>query len=199
PVPARLRALFPAESPSRAIELRPTADIQPSAALLPLALGSPELAEGARAWLRNNLHYFLTLEGNSQEALGLFALGLAGLFLGSGYLRRRRIANARAAIPLSIGGWGTRGKSGTERLKAGLFHGLGFRTFSKTTGCEAMFIHAAPLGPQVEIYTFRPYGKATIWEQRDLLQLAAGLDSEVFLWECMALNPEYVDILQRGW
>ncbi|PRP92189.1 Capsule biosynthesis protein CapB [Enhygromyxa salina] len=62
-----------------------------------------------------------------------------------------------------------------------------------------MFIHAAPLGPQVEIYTFRPYGKATIWEQRDLLQLAAGLRSEVFLWECMALNPEYVDILQRGW
>src|SRR5690606_33235400 len=130
---------------------------------------------------------------------GLFALGLAGLFLGSGYLRRRKIADARAAIPLSIGGWGTRGKSGTERLKAGLFHGLGFRTFSKTTGCEAMFIHAAPLGTQVEIYTFRPYGKATIWEQRDLLQVAAGLESEVFLWECMALNPEYVDILQRGW
>ncbi|MCA9698313.1 MAG: hypothetical protein KC431_12365, partial [Myxococcales bacterium] len=97
------------------------------------------------------------------------------------------------------GGWGTRGKSGTERLKAGLFHGIGFRTFSKTTGCEAMFIHAAPGGPQVEIFTFRPYGKATIWEQRDLLTLAAGLEAEVFLWECMALNPEYVDILQRGW
>jgi poly-gamma-glutamate synthase PgsB/CapB len=183
PVPARLRALFPTSSRSAA----------------PLALADPQLGEGAQIWLRNNLHYFLTLEGNSQEALGLFALGLAGVFLGSGYLRRRKIAGARAAIPLSIGGWGTRGKSGTERLKAGLFHGLGFRTFSKTTGCEAMFIHAAPLGPQVEIFTFRPYGKATIWEQRELLQLAAGLDSEVFLWECMALNPEYVDILQRGW
>jgi poly-gamma-glutamate synthase PgsB/CapB len=182
PIPARLRALFPPPSHS-----------------LPLALAAPNFGEGAQVWLRNNLHYFLTLEGNSQEALGLFALGLAGLFLGSGYSRRRKIAHARAAIPLSIGGWGTRGKSGTERLKAGLFHGLGFRTFSKTTGCEAMFIHAAPLGPQVEIFTFRPYGKATIWEQRELLQLAAGLESEVFLWECMALNPEYVDIMQRGW
>jgi hypothetical protein len=32
-----------------------------------------------------------------------------------------------------------------------------------------------------------------------LLELAAGLHSEVFLWECMALNPEYVDIMQNGW
>ena len=204
PVPARLRALFPAPTMRDAKVViasssNPQPDAQQNAALIPLAVGAPEWNDGLETWLRNNLHYFLTLEGNSQEALGLFALGLAGFFLGSGYLRRRKIANARAAIPLSIGGWGTRGKSGTERLKAGLFHGLGFRTFSKTTGCEAMFIHAAPLGPQVEIYTFRPYGKATIWEQRDLLQLAAGLESEVFLWECMALNPEYVDILQRGW
>ncbi len=213
PIPARLRALFPKPARVRVgapaqhelnaerelPEARETADAQPSAALVPFALATPELGDGARTWFRSNLHYFLTLEGNSQEALGMFALGLAGYFLGSGYLRRRRIATARAAIPLSIGGWGTRGKSGTERLKAGLFHGLGFRTFSKTTGCEAMFIHAAPLGPQVEIFTFRPYNKATIWEQRDLLQLAAALESEVFLWECMALNPEYVDILQRGW
>jgi gamma-polyglutamate synthase len=173
---------------------------RPSASLVPLGgIGLPNVRAGVSDWLRDNLHYFLTLEGNSQEALGLFALGLSGLFLGSGYARRRKIAKARAAIPLSVGGWGTRGKSGTERLKAGLFHALGFRTFSKTTGCEAMFIHSVPLGPQVEIYTFRPYGKATIWEQRNLLVLAAGLKSEVFLWECMALNPEYVDILQRGW
>jgi len=192
PIPARLRALFPASAPTKAQALA-------GAGLMPLSLSAPDLGHSAEAWFRSNLHFFLTLEGNSQEALGLFALGLAGSFLGSGYLRRRKIAHARASIPLSIGGWGTRGKSGTERLKAGLFHGLGFRTFSKTTGCEAMFIHAAPLGPQVEIFTFRPYGKATIWEQRDLLQLAAGLESEVFLWECMALNPEYVDILQRGW
>lgn len=222
PVPPRLSALFPQlgarptatadvpepAQPSAVIELHPST--QPSAALVPflpllpdapvLPLAKiPDVGALAREWINEKIHYFLALEGNSQAALGVYVLGLTSLFLGSGWWRRRSIARARAAIPLSVGGWGTRGKSGTERLKAGLFHGLGFRTFSKTTGCEAMFIHAAPLGPQVEIYTFRPYGKATIWEQRNLLELAAGLRSEVFLWECMALNPEYVDIMQNGW
>lgn len=213
PVPPRLAALFPnfgaqptatAEAPDPAnVEAQPSA-AQPSAAIMPLLpaapLGAlPNFGALAKEWLNEKIHYFLALEGNSQAALGMYVLGLTSLFLGSGWYRRRSIARARAAIPLSVGGWGTRGKSGTERLKAGLFHGLGFRTFSKTTGCEAMFIHAAPLGPPVEIYTFRPYGKATIWEQRNLLELAAGLHSEVFLWECMALNPEYVDIMQNGW
>lgn len=208
PLPPRLTALFP-----RAGVVRPKAEPDASeaaaqtgateqaaapGALIPVA-GLPNVRDVANEWINENLHYFLTLEGNSQTALGMYALALSALFLGSGYYRRRRIARARASIPLSVGGWGTRGKSGTERLKAGMFHGLGFRTFSKTTGCEAMFIHAPPLGPQVEIFVFRPYGKATIWEQRNLLELASGLRAEVFLWECMALNPEYVDILQRGW
>ena len=216
PIPPRVAALFPAR-PSGVI--RPTPEPTPDEPAPPTseppsepapARASASLAAATALsgfgeapfdgdWLRGNLHYFLTLEGNSQEALGLYGLALFALFLGSSHVRRRAVANARASIALSVGGWGTRGKSGTERLKAGMFHGLGFRTFSKTTGCEAMFIHAAPAGPQVEIFTFRPYNKATIWEQRNLLELAAGLEAEVFLWECMALNPEYVDIMQRGW
>lgn len=206
PVPARVQTLFPERTeaaPAKASEDEAEAEDGEDEHDADTLVLSPETASPLMLapldWFGEHLHYFLTLEGNSQEALGLYALGLSGLFLGLAYMHRRRIANARAAIPLSVGGWGTRGKSGTERLKAGLFHGLGFRTFSKTTGCEAMFIHAVPGGPQVEIFTFRPYGKATIWEQRDLLTLAAGLEAEVFLWECMALNPEYVDILQRGW
>lgn len=209
PVPPRVQALFPAPPKAGVIkpvepaaaELAPSEAgvTAPSLALATSLLGFGEQGPFEGEWLRGNLHYFLTLEGNSQEALGLYGLALFALFLGSSHVRRRAVANARAAIPLSVGGWGTRGKSGTERLKAGMFHGLGFRTFSKTTGCEAMFIHAAPAGPQHEIFTFRPYNKATIWEQRNLLELAAGLEAEVFLWECMALNPEYVDIMQRGW
>jgi hypothetical protein len=116
-----------------------------------------------------------------------------------GALIRQSIARDRGSIALVIGGWGTRGKSGTERLKAGLLHGLGHRVFAKTTGCEAMFIHAPPRGPAREIYSFRPYGKATIWEQRELLGLAAKMRSDVFLWECMALSPAYVEILQHSW
>jgi poly-gamma-glutamate synthase PgsB/CapB len=105
----------------------------------------------------------------------------------------------RRSIPLSIGGWGTRGKSGTERLKAALFHGLGYDVFVKTTGCEAMFIHAPRRLDALETFIYRPYDKASIWEQRDMVKLGKALGSDVFLWECMALTPRYVTILQRYW
>jgi poly-gamma-glutamate synthase PgsB/CapB len=62
-----------------------------------------------------------------------------------------------------------------------------------------MFIHSVPDSAPAEIQIFRPYGKATIWEQRNLLELGAQMGSQVFLWECMALNPHYVDLLQRAW
>lgn len=150
-------------------------------------------------WLQSHAHYFFSKQGNDQNSLSLFLTGALGLFLFQGYWRRRGIRVARDKIPLSIGGWGTRGKSGTERLKAALFHGLGYRVFSKTTGCEAMLIHSMAQGPQSEIFVFRPYGKATIWEQANLLKLASKLNADVFLWECMALNPTYVSILQHGW
>jgi poly-gamma-glutamate synthase PgsB/CapB len=112
---------------------------------------------------------------------------------------RRRIERARASIPLTLGGWGTRGKSGTERLKAALFQGLGCEVLAKTTGCEAMVIHALPGVHAQEIFIYRPYDKATIWEQQPLLELAARLGVDVFLWECMALRPAYVSILEQHW
>jgi poly-gamma-glutamate synthase PgsB/CapB len=186
-LPAELRALFPAEPRARALP--------PAAGAAAGWLLAPELLE----WLRAHGPYFVSVSANSQQALAYFLAGLAAVVLVGAYLRRLALARARAAIPLVIGGWGTRGKSGTERLKAGLLHGLGYRVFAKTTGCEAMFIHAPPQAPPLEIYIFRPYGKATIWEQRTLVQLAATMHTDVFLWECMALNPAYVDILQHHW
>jgi hypothetical protein len=65
--------------------------------------------------------------------------------------------------PLVVGGWGTRGKSGTERLKAALFNAVGLGVVSKT-GCEAMFLHAHPFGPMKEMFLFRPT-TATIWNK----------------------------------
>ena len=129
-------------------------------------------------------------------ALGFAGVGLMVLRL---HQARQTIERDRASIPLSIGGWGTRGKSGTERLKAALFHGLGCEVLVKTTGCEAMFIHALPGQRAHEIFIYRAYDKATIWEQRDLLATAARLEVDVFLWECMALTPGYVDILACHW
>lgn len=192
PLPAGLRALFPDTHEAPALRLPPGEAAHSAAAAWLLA---PELVD----WAWMHLHYFISVSANSQQALAYFLAALAAFGLIMAYVKNHQIARARAAVPLVIGGWGTRGKSGTERLKAGLLHGLGYRVFAKTTGCEAMFIHAPPRGPAREIYSFRPYGKATIWEQRELLGLAAKLRSDVFLWECMALSPAYVEILQHSW
>jgi poly-gamma-glutamate synthase PgsB/CapB len=51
----------------------------------------------------------------------------------------------------------------------------------------------------MELFIFRPYDKATIWEQRTIVKLAASLEVQVLMWECMALNPRYVRILERVW
>ena len=157
------------------------------------------MIDALRDWIDHRAHYFVSLRDNGQLALALFVVGFAVVFFVGAFRIRRRISRARAAIPLSIGGWGTRGKSGTERLKAAVFHGLGYEVCVKTTGCEAMLIHSVPDEPPHEIFIFRSYDKATIWEQRDTVEIAAALRSEVFLWECMALQPEFVELLQHDW
>jgi poly-gamma-glutamate synthase PgsB/CapB len=165
----------------------------------PVALATLGPLAAAREWLSANSYYFESATENSQRALTLFITGLASVFVVRGYQKRRQIEAARAAVPLTIGGWGTRGKSGTERLKAAMFDGLGYNVFVKTTGCEAMFIHSAPLQKPVEIFIYRPYDKATIWEQMAMIRLASRLHADVFMWECMALNPKYVQLLQHDW
>ena len=143
--------------------------------------------------------YFVSLYENTVVELALFTSAATALFLARHLWLNRTLRRARRSLPLVIGGWGTRGKSGTERLKAALFSGLGYGLFCKTTGCEAMFLHGPAHGETHELFLFRPYDKATIWEQRNVLRLAASLDSEVFLWECMGLSPEFVSVLQRDW
>jgi poly-gamma-glutamate synthase PgsB/CapB len=163
-----------------------------------LALVAPLPAGGLLERLTDLLSFDLSglHTANQVAAVGAVALGLMAARLVEA---RQEIDRARACIPLSIGGWGTRGKSGTERLKAALFQALGCEVFVKTTGCEAMFLHAIPGQRAEEIFLYRTYDKATIWEQRDTLRLASRLGVDVFLWECMALNPDYVDILERRW
>ncbi len=161
-----------------------------SGALLPLAL--PGVLEGP-------LGYTLSPTGNTPRELAVLVWVIfVGIIL-RGALGMAAIERARNAIPLSIGGWGTRGKSGSERLKAALFHALRFDVVVKTTGCEAMFIHALRDLPAQEIFIYRPYDKATIWEQHDVLGLARRLGAQVFLWECMALQPRFVDTLVGEW
>lgn len=143
--------------------------------------------------------FFLTPFTNELWHLGVF-LGFYGAYvLGHQAHRRWSIRSWRKRMPLCIGGWGSRGKSGTERLKAALFHGLGYRVFSKTTGTLPMFVSSMPGLDPMEVPIYRPYDKATIWEQCDMLRQAAGLNAQVFLWECMALKPRYVSIMSHDW
>ena len=144
-------------------------------------------------------NYFVSAYENSLSDLILFLVCIFGIFFIRHLLLSRKIVRARKNIPLSIGGWGTRGKSGTERLKAALFNSLGLRVFSKTTGNEAMFLHSDSFESMREMYLFRPYDKATIWEQADVLLLADKLNIDVFLWESMGLTPSYVEVLQQQW
>ena len=143
--------------------------------------------------------YFLSLYENTVYQLSVFIILLFLFITGRHWLFNLMIHKARKSIPLVIGGWGTRGKSGTERIKAALFSALGCNVISKTTGCEAMFLHTPSFGKTQEMFLFRPYDKATIWEQFNLLRNASKLGADVFLWECMALSPPYVRVLQHDW
>jgi poly-gamma-glutamate synthase PgsB/CapB len=175
-------------------EHEPDADPVPGAdgrGIRVLGVGAPLVWESLRS--------LVGVRHNLPSELAAVVVGLAVIFFGrlSWYLHRTR--RARKRIPLVMGGWGTRGKSGTERLKAAVFHGLGYDAICKTTGCEAVLLHAPPGGRAAELFLYRPYERATIWEHADTLDLASRLGSPVFLWECMALRPDYVEQLQLWW
>ena len=155
----------------------------------------PDFEQLAREYTR----YFGSAYENSLHHLVIFVTLFLAFFVVKHWLSNMAVRRARRAIPISIGGWGTRGKSGTERLKAALIGAMGYGLVSKTTGCEAMFIQAHAFGEPLEIPLFRPYDKATIWEQADILKLASKLKPAVFLWECMGLTPAYVEVLSRQW
>ena len=152
----------------------------------------PGLAD--QAW-----RYLFSNTGNSLLHLTAFIGGLGAVVLGDAVVQAARIRRWRRHVPLVLGGYGTRGKSGTERLKAALLHAHGAEVLCKTTGNEAMVIHSAPGIRPRELLLYRPYDKATIWEQRDVLRLASRLGVQALTWECMALNPRYIEILALEW
>ncbi|MBN1356760.1 hypothetical protein JXA40_10910 [bacterium] len=145
------------------------------------------------------VHSLMVLPMPGIDHLVWFTSVALGLFLVRLMVRRYRIRMSRSALPLVIGGWGTRGKSGTERKKTALFQALGYNVVSKTTGCEATILLSRPGLDAVEIPIYRPGEKASIWEQEKILQWAAGLKAEVFLWECMALGSDYAALMQHSW
>ncbi|MFT4924950.1 MAG: poly-gamma-glutamate synthase PgsB/CapB [Phenylobacterium sp.] len=144
-------------------------------------------------------NYFYSVYQNTIVQLMAFTGLVSAGYLGNHIVKLAKMRHHRQQIPLVVGGWGTRGKSGTERLKAALFNAMGLSVLSKTTGCEAMFLYGPANRPMKELFLFRPYDKATIWEQVFLTGLTAKLGADVFLWECMGLTPRYIDIIQNQW
>jgi gamma-polyglutamate synthase len=144
-------------------------------------------------------NYFFSAYDNSLHDLAIFTAAGVAAFGAHHWWLNRQLRRARETLPLVVGGWGTRGKSGTERLKAAMFNALGYSVVSKTTGCEAMILYGKPNGALRELFLFRPYDKATIWEQADVVRHASRLGCDVFLWECMALTPPFVRVMQRSW
>ncbi len=140
-----------------------------------------------------------SLQGGSLEQLATLTAVILAVFFAWRWWRQRQLMRARADLPLVLGGWGTRGKSGTERCKAALFHAYGAEILAKTTGNEATVVYGLPGDEAVEIPLFRPYDKASIWEMADTLELAAAMQVDVFLYECMALQPRYVRVIQDAW
>jgi len=148
---------------------------------------------------RDIQNYFYSVYQNTLEQLGVFLVAISAVFFGQHFWLNQKFRKARSLIPLVIGGWGTRGKSGTERLKSALFNGQGISLVSKSTGCEAQFLYAPMNRPLRELFLFRPYDKASIWEQLHLTRLASKLKVKILLWECMGLTPRYISILQEQW
>ncbi len=144
-------------------------------------------------------NYIFDFSENTIRHLTVFVLLLVGYFLIKMAVRQYRVNRASKKIGFKTGIWGTRGKSGTTRKQAALFNALGYDVFAKTTGSETCMLHAGPGQNLEEILLYRPGDRATIWEQHRMTQTAADLNSEVMVWECMALNPEFADIIQHDW
>lgn len=165
----------------------------------PASFSTEQLAARWHDAVQFTLSYINSVYQNSLADLAVFIVLGSGWFLGRHIWSSLRMRHARNRISMVLGGWGTRGKSGTERLKAGLINALGHPLVSKTTGCEAMFLNGTAFGELREMFLFRPYDKATIWEQQNLVCISASLKARVFLWECMGLTPSYVRVLQQDW
>lgn len=143
--------------------------------------------------------YFFSLYTNTLNELWLFILAFMALFISRHISINMLFRRARKSFLLCIGGWGTRGKSSVERLKTALFLSMGCSVFSKTSGSEASFTYTDSSCKALVIPIFRPYEKATISEQLKFVRIASKFKTEVFLWECMAIAPRYVKVMQNSW
>lgn len=125
----------------------------------------------------------------------VISLGLAMFIMGylvSLLAEKRRAIVDRAMLKHVIHVNGTRGKSTVCRLIAAGLRAGGFKVFCKTTGTDPMIIDVNDR--QLPIVR---HGRANISEQLKIMHRAAGQGSEIFVVECMAIQPPLQRMSQR--
>lgn len=143
--------------------------------------------------------YFTSIYANTNGQLLTVVLGALGVMIVGRYRKLKQVRKLHSANSMVIGSWGTRGKSGTERLKAALFNHAGWSLISKTSGSEPNLLFSNYTHQFDEIVLYRSYDQSTINEQLDIIPFITQLDPQIFLWECMAIQPHFADIIQQYW
>lgn len=107
--------------------------------------------------------------------------------------RADRHQKALSAIPTRVLVTGSRGKSGTVRLIYQIARESGKATYAKVTGTTA--VELIPAGEEIPT---RRYAAASVSEMPDSLIRAKALGAEVGVFECMAVSPELIKLVQES-
>lgn len=129
-----------------------------------------------------------------QSALELvIALAVIAALTGYGVLEKRSNDKNLKGIPLRVNVNGIRGKSTVTRLITSVLAEGGYNVVGKTTGTAARLIY--PDGTETPIKR-KPEG-ANIKEQIKCIDKAAKYGADSMVFECMALKPEYQELVQN--
>jgi poly-gamma-glutamate synthase PgsB/CapB len=130
---------------------------------------------------------------DGRQALDMWVVVvLLSIILAFGFWEYRSHQFHLSQIPLSIHVNGTRGKSSVTRLIAAGLRSNGRRVFVKTTGTKARMIYVD--GREVPVMRV---GRPNIIEQIKIVAEAARQGGDVFVTECMGVQPHLQLLLER--
>ncbi|WGH77984.1 poly-gamma-glutamate synthase PgsB [Jannaschia ovalis] len=122
----------------------------------------------------------------------ILACACAACMLAYWIVQTRRHEALLRRVPIRVHVNGIRGKSTIVRYIAGALREGGIRTVAKTTGSATRLIR-----PDGREETIARTGAPTIIEQIDILRRAIDPQTQAFVIECMALEPEYQRVSER--
>ena len=123
----------------------------------------------------------------------VIALAVIAALTGYGVFEKKSNDKNLVGIPLRVNVNGIRGKSTVTRLVTSVLAEGGYNVVGKTTGTAARLIY--PDGTEVPIKR-KPEG-ANIKEQIKCIDKAAKYGADSMVFECMALKPEYQELVQN--